>query len=457
MASETPKPAPRTRRSFVQTVAAGGATAASGLWSSQATAARPPVRLPPSRVIGANDRIVVAYVGTGNQGMTHVKLGKAGAQKNNIVQAAVCDVYDKRLGTAQKFLELPDSAATRDHRRIMDNKDIDAVFVSTVDHWHADVGIDALQAGKHVYGEKPMARYLEEGFRLYDTAKETRRVFQIGSQYCADEHYHKAAEWIKAGRIGPLVSAQGSYCRNHAKNSEWTYPIDLEAGAENLDWKRWLGRTANLPFTPEHYFSWHKFYAYNSGILGNLLSHIFLPLLLATGETELPRLVTCTGTRKVSTDREITDSTYLLAEMPDGLTFQISGSTVNEQGLAPMIRGLKGTIYLPISETRATMKPERPYAEESDVEEFTLPTTPASVAKLESNFFDCIRSGADPVGNVDLALRAHVILCMAEMSQRLGVTLLFDPKSRTLRTADGRVVKPLSYGNRAPVPKPISA
>jgi predicted dehydrogenase len=344
--------APRhPRRDFLKgsaAITAAGTT--TGLLAGAAAAA--PARAPaPGRVVGANDRITVAYIGTGSRGTSHVKLHKDKGAAFNITQAAVCDVYQKRLDRARTIAGLAEKDAVRDHRRILDRKDIDAVVISTVDNWHADIAVEALDAGKHVYGEKPLARYLDEGFRIADAVKRTRKVFQIGSQYCADDKYHRAAEWIRAGKLGPLVWAQGSYCRNNPKNSEWTYPVDAEANEQNLDWQRWLGRAPKIPWTPDHFFSWHKFYAYNSGILGNLLSHTFLPLLLATGSPEFPRRVTCTGTRKVSTDREITDTTHLLAEMPSGLTFCVAGTTVNEQGLPEIIRGRKATIYLGMART----------------------------------------------------------------------------------------------------------
>jgi len=278
--------------------------------------------------------------------MAHVRSQKDHASENNIVQAAVCDVYDKRLEAAQTYVGLKDSDAYRDHRKLLERKDIDAIVVATVDNWHAQVAIDSMEAGKHVYGEKPLARYLEEGFQIYDTVAKTKKTFQLGSQFCADPMYHKAAAWIKEGKLGPLVWGQGSYCRNNPKNSEWTYPVDPGVNETNLDWKRWLGKAPQIPFTPEHYFSWHKFYAYNSGILGNLLPHKFLPLMLATGNPEYPHRVTCTGTRKVSTDREIPDTTLMLAEFPSGYTIMVAGSTVNEQGIPDMIRGRKSTIYL---------------------------------------------------------------------------------------------------------------
>ena len=438
-----------TRRSFIQKAAVTAATVAGGVLLKTPVYGQHQAPSP-GRVIGANDRIVVAYIGTGGQGKSHLRSQKENAAANNIVQGAVCDVYQKHLEEAGKLAGLAQADTYRDHRKLLERKDIDAVVIATVDQWHADVAVDALEAGKHVYGEKPFARYLMEGFRIHDTVKRTGRVFVVGSQFCGDQKYHKAAEWIRAGKLGPLVWAQGCYCRNHPKNSEWTYPIDPEANEGNLDWKRWLGRTKRVPFTPERYFSWHKFLDYNSGILGNLLSHTVLPLLLATGNQEFPRRVTCTGTRKVSTDREIPDTTHFLAEMPDGLTLCIVGSTVNEVGLPEIIRGRQGTLYFASGQDKLSLKPERPFAEELDPQDFHGASTSGDLALLEKNFFDCIRSGATPFANVDLAIRAHVILCLAEMSERLGLMLYFDGKSRQVRTGEGKIIKPIGYDTHTP-------
>jgi predicted dehydrogenase len=444
---KTPTPSSgENRRSFLRKTAAATA----------AVASTPFLRTPvygqtqaPStgRVIGANDRIVVGYVGVGSQGMNHVRTEKTHVAENNIVQAAVCDLYQKRLDAAKSFLGLSEADAFKDHRRLLERKDIDAIVIATVDNWHAEVAIDALQAGKHVYGEKPLARYLDEGFKIYDAVKRTGKVFQVGSQYTSDKKYHQAAEWIRAGKLGPLVWAQGSYCRNNPKNSEWTYPVDPDATTSNLDWDRWQGRAQKAPWDPNRYFSWHKYYTYNSGILGNLLSHTFLPLMLASANPEFPRRVSCTGTRRVSVDREINDTTHLLAEMPNGLTFCVAGSTVNEQGLPEMIRGRKATLYFSSSQNRVELKPERPFAEEIDPETFSEGGGVGDMARHEKNFFDCIRTGATPNGNIDLAIRAHSILCLAEQSERSSMTLLFDGNARTIKTGEGKVVAPLSYDN----------
>ena len=447
--SAAPELSPATRRDFLaKSAKTAAAIAASSVLKTPVYGQN---QAPSTgRVIGANDRIVVAFVGTGSQGQTHIKSQRDHASENNIALGAVCDVYDKRLQQAKKLAGVEDKDTFKDHRKLLERKDIDAIVVATVDQWHCDVACDSLEAGKHVYGEKPFARYLDEGFRIHDTVKRTGKTFVVGSQYCGDQKYHKAAEWIKAGKLGPLVWAQGSYCRNNPKNSEWTYPIDPDANEGNLDWNRWLGRTAKMPFTPERYFSWHKFYAYNSGILGNLLSHTFLPLLLATGGEEFPRRISCTGTRSVSTDREITDTTHLLAEMPSGLTLCVAGSTVNEIGLPEIIRGRQGTLYFASGQDQVSLKPERPFAEDIEPQDFRGAKTTGDLALLEKNFFDCIRSGARPYAHVDLALRAHTILCLAEMSERLGLMLYFDPKTRKVSTGDGKVLPAISYDSPTP-------
>ncbi len=409
---------------------------------------------PSANVTGANNRIAVAYIGTGKQGLTHVRLEKEDAQKNNIVQVAACDLYQKHLDDAKKLIGLEDKDCYRDHRRMLERKDIDAVVIAPVDNWHAQCSIDALEAGKHVFCEKPMTRYLEEAWQVYDAVKKTGKIYVIGSQGCMDAKWHQAAEWAKAGKLGPLVWGQGSYCRNNPKNSEWTFAADADANEQNLDWYRWLGRAPKIPWNPEHYFSWHKYYLYNSGIIGNLLPHRFQPLMIASGNPEFPRRVVCTGTKQVSTDREISDTTHLLAEFPSGLTLLVVGTTVNEQGLPDVLRGRKATLYFASSQNKVELKPERIFSDEMESETFDDGTSVENIQRLEKNFFDCIRSGQTPVANVELAIRAHTVLCLAEMSERLGLALFFDEKTRAVKTGDGKVIKPISYDTVIP-PQPV--
>ncbi len=428
----------QSRRSFLKHAAAVAAAGSSPLLKSSARAQAPSVN-----VLGANNRLVLAVIGTGKQGSHHIKLLQQQQDALNVRIGAVSDVYQKHLDAARAAVGLSEADAVREHERLLERKDIDAVVIAAVDNWHGQITLDALEAGKHVYCEKPMTRYLQEGWQVYDKVRSSGLVYQYGSQYTADAVYHTAAKWIGEGRLGPLVWAQSSYCRNNKNNSEWTFPVDADATPDNLDWNRWLGRAPKIPWTPDRYFSWHKYYAYNSGIIGNLLSHRFPPLMLATGNPEWPRRVVCTGTKKVSTDREISDTTHILAEFPGGLTCVIAGTTVNETGLQDMLRGRQGTLYF--SGNRLELRPERIFADEVDAETFTDTNEVGKIENMHRNFFECIRNGGTPYGNVELAVKANTVLGLAEMSERMNLALLFDPRTRKITTGNGRDVAPLSY------------
>src|SRR6185503_16729212 len=172
------------------------------------------------------------------------------ASENNIVVAAACDLFNKRRDWAKATAELKDADVFSEYRKLLERKDIDAVLIATHDPWHAKLSMDAMEAGKHVYCEKPMTRYLDEAFEVYDTVKRTGKVFQVGSQGTSAAAWQKAAGMIKEGKIGKLVWAQGFYCRNNPKG-EWNYSIDKETTAQNVDWERWLGPVkTRIPFDP---------------------------------------------------------------------------------------------------------------------------------------------------------------------------------------------------------------
>jgi predicted dehydrogenase len=410
------------------------------------------------RVIGANDRILVGYIGVGGQGMAHVRSQKENAAENNIAQVAVCDVSKTRIGDAQKYIG-GEVKGYEDHRRLVENKDIDAVVVSTVDHWHAPCSIAAMEMGKHVYCEKPMTRYLDEAFQVHDAVKKTGRVFQVGSQICSDARWHEAAKMIKAGKIGPLVMGQDSYMRNSPKG-EWNYKIMDWCTPEDVDWKTWLGPkikkkvdAQNWDLAKDHYFRWRKYYPYCAGLLGDLFPHRLHPFMLATGNPEFPRRVTSIGTKPVHSDknspgtpeRDVPENVGLMAEFPSGYMLLMTSSTINEQGLTSMIRGHHGTLYLGGSSVE--LKPERPFGDEVEPEKLEgLKPSGEKISEMEKNWFHCIRTGETPFANIDLAIRVQTVISLAEMSERLNTMCLFDEKTRKITTGDGKSITPISYG-----------
>lgn len=449
-------------------VAGVGAETAKGMKRTRYSAP-----LPKSSVLGAADRLRVGFVGVGGQGFNaHVRTvtnmdgnGESFHEFNyNAVGVAACDLYKGNRERAGALLEKARSARGlgdykvqlyEDHRELVERDDIDVIFIGTVDHWHAQVAIDAMEAGKHVYCEKPMTRYLGEAFAVYDAVKQTGMKFQVGSQFCTERKWHVAAEMIKSGRIGPLVTLQNSYTRN-TPTGEWNYyEMKPDVTPATLDWNHWLGKVHDRPeFNVEHWARWRKFLPYCAGILGDLLAHRIHPLVIATGASEFPKRVACLGNHNITVnqlgpdDRSVTDNTQLIAEFPGGHSMVILGSTVNEQGLPQVIRGQEATMYF--GDGTIELRPERPFADLVDQELIENITPGASIPAHVDNLFDSVRNDTDPNGNIEVAIRAQTIVSMAEMSERLGEMIYFDESTRSMSTGSGRNLELLSYGTLSP-------
>lgn len=417
------------------------------------------------RVIGANDRIAVAVVGIGyGIGKNHFEGIHKNASANNVVVAAGCDLFNKRRDWAKEKASLKDSDLYLDHRKLLERKDIDAVVVATHDPWHAQIAIDAMESGKHVYCEKPMTRYLDEAFKVHDAVKRTGRIFQIGSQGCSAQGWHRAANLIRGGKIGTLVWAQGYYCRNQPMG-EWNYEIEKESTAQNIDWEHWLGPVhKRVAFNADHFHRWRKYYPYCSGLLGDLVPHRLHPLVLASGNPEFPVRVTSIGTKNVHSDtktqgtpeRDVPEHVQLTAEYPSGFLLTVTCSTVNARSPGFVIYGHKATLEMGNLGEALQMIPEKSFAKDfeglTETEQKELGIDPIKglqgedIRVHEKNWFDCIRTGKQPNANIDLAIRVQTVISLAEMSERLKMVCLFDEKTRKIKTGDGKEVKSITYG-----------
>ena len=457
--NNSPKKNGENRRGFMKKGAA--ATAATALVSPFGSPVYGDTKAPSTgRVLGANDRIRVAHIGVGGQGQAHCNIVSQNAAANNVEQVAVCDVSKSRIDQARAKIQnnIPGAKLTgyEDHRELLEKEDVDAIICATVDHWHTPISCDAMESGRDVYVEKPMTRYLGEAFKIHDTCKETGRLVQVGSQGCSAAKYHKAAELIQDGAIGPLVLGQTSYMRNNPKG-EWNYPIREWASKSDMNWDRWIEPVhKKIEFSPDHYFRWRKYYPYCAGLLGDLLPHLLHPFMLATGKPEFPSRVVSLGSKTWRTDqntpgtpeRDVDESVQLIAEFPSGFNLMCASATVNETGMQEMIRGHHGTIYMGgLGGTDLKLRPERRFADEIDPEDFNNLQPGEHIGHHEKNFFDCIRSRKEPNAGIDLAVRVQTVISLAEMSDRLNVMCMFDEKTRTITTADGKKLKPLTYGS----------
>lgn len=292
-----------TRRDFLKTAAVS--TAAIGVMS----------RMAPASAQGANERIQFGVIGCGGMGTGHLTSLVGRSTQDNIKVVAACDVYQRRVTRAKAICE---GDGYLDYRRLLERKDIDAVLIATPDHWHGKVACDALEAGKHVYVEKPMTHTIEQALKLRDTVKRTGKVLQVGPQDTGKEAFWKAHEAIQGGRIGKVTWAQGSYDRNarsclfneHQKIDPGAGPD--KSGEDYVNWDMFLGHEWGLaparPWTPDRFFRFRKYWDYSGGVATDLLYHKLAPMLIAItgGNGEYPKRVNASGGLYIEKDeREI--------------------------------------------------------------------------------------------------------------------------------------------------------
>ncbi len=263
------------------------------------------------QTVGPNDRIRYGLIGAGGQGQydTRNALSLGGAE---LVAAA--DVYDGRLKRVRELFG-DQVFTTRDYREVLARKDVDAVIVATPDHWHSRISIDALNAGKDVYCEKPMVQKLEQGRAVIEAQQKTGRVFQVGSQRVSSAIYAKAKELLEAGAIGQLNMVEAWVDRNSALGA-WQYSIPPDAVPANIDWDRFLGSAPKVPFEPVRLFRWRNYRDYGTGVPGDLFVHLISGLHFLTGAIGPERVYSTGGLRFWNDGRDVPDVQIALFDYP---------------------------------------------------------------------------------------------------------------------------------------------
>ena len=219
-----------------------------------------------------SDKIRVAHIGLGNMGMGHLNWF---SDFDDVETVALCDVDEVRLGEKLKILQekRPDTKTDTytDFRRVFDRKDIDAITCATPDHWHALVAIMAFQAGKDVYGEKPLSYAVKEGQAMKKSLKENEAIFQLGTQIHATENYHRVAEIIQSGALGKIHTVR---LWKTGGSPGLGYPMP-ENPPDTLDWDMWLGPAPYAEYTPVRcHGSFRHFFDYSGGVFGDFWCHI---------------------------------------------------------------------------------------------------------------------------------------------------------------------------------------
>ena len=254
-----------SRRRFIQ---AGALTAAAGVAAAKAEAAakaNPEAAGPEKK---AADRYVnFGLIGCGGKGRQHLGwIAERQKERGDVKVVALCDVFERNKNRAQEIA--PDAKMYHDYKELLRHKDLDCVLIATPDHWHAQMAIDALEAGMDVFLEKPMTQTIEEAREIVRVQEKSKKIVQIGGSGPSSDSVWKARKLIQDGVIGRVVWSLSGQSRNTVEG-EWNYNIPEDYDGQT-DWEHWLGPAPKRPYDPDRQFRWRKYWDYGTGLIGVL-------------------------------------------------------------------------------------------------------------------------------------------------------------------------------------------
>jgi predicted dehydrogenase len=280
-----------------------------------------------------NDRIQVGVIGCGARSHELMAALLVHPQAEIV---AVCDAYQGRVERAVD--RVADARAGRqprvvaDYREALQDKSIDALIVATPDHWHKQMVVEAVRAGKDVYCEKPLTYASAEGLEIVAAARASNRIVQVGSQGMSSQVQARARSLVKAGQLGQVTMIRAAYNRNTASGA-WIYPIPPDASPQTLNWDMFLGPARPQPYSLERFFRWRCYEDYSGGIATDLFVHLCTTIHFVMG-ARMPSRVTAMGELyRWKDSRDVPDTLNAILEYPEGFTVNLS-STFNNQSSA---------------------------------------------------------------------------------------------------------------------------
>lgn len=381
------------------------------------------------------DKIVLGIIGTGGMGSAHLKTL---AQRNDFELAYVCDVDQTRLAEAAKSVETiagTKASAVADLRKVLDDHRVDAVLIATPDHWHTPAALLALDAGKHVYVEKPCCHNVREGRLLVEAAKRSGKVLQVGTQSRSAPFLQEAMQRLREGAIGEVLVAKAWNSQRRGSIGK-TQPSQPPA---HLDFDRWLGPAPAVPYRANMLHGiWRWWYDFGCGDIGNDGIHDIDVALWGLGVKTLPSRVTCLGGKNVfDDDQQFPDTQYAVCEYPlSGAPTGRSQQLIFEQRIwSPYVQegyengvafyGTKGMMVM------GHMQGWRLYGERNK-----LVAEAAGTPTLDdhyTSFLSCIRGNAkQPAADAQIGYCAAAVCHLANISARVGRTLNFNPQTESI-------------------------
>jgi predicted dehydrogenase len=277
-----------SRRDFMGRTA-GATLAASAIGGRVFKLEASPIPMP-ARPAPASDRVRFGMIGVGMRGSD---LMATSIRLPGVECAMACDLWDGRVTLAKEIggASLP---VTKRYQDILDNKEIDCIIAAVPDHWHKQIVVDAVSAGKDVYVEKPMTHEVPQGFEIIAAAQRHNRIVQCGSQEPSSVVYQKAKELLAQNIVGDLCLVESSLGRNSPCGA-WEYGIPSGLSPQTLDWETWLGSAPKIPFNKDHWARWRCWQAYGEGVSGDLFVHSITGIHFVLGVMEPPARALSTG------------------------------------------------------------------------------------------------------------------------------------------------------------------
>ena len=354
---------------------------------------------------------------------------------------AVADCYVRRQKKAVGHVKEGtgrDIEAYFDYKKILERDDIHGVIIATPDHWHAQISIDAMAAGKDVYCQKPVTHLIEESLDVRDQVYKTGRVFQCGAQFCSDDFFWQARKFIQNGGIGKVIYAQADYSRNtksgaDERGGEWNWHIDRDAsdspgaGDAYVDWETWIKPAKHRAFSQSRFFQFRKFWDYSGGIATDLLYHYMAPLVIALDAKAPERATGSGGIWLQKDDREVPDTLFLNLDYPDDYSIIFTSSMCNETRNPLMIRGHKGTIYKNDDGSMRVVAEKQFldwFKKEHGAEEIVV--KPQDRDDHFTNWFNCMRNRTEPHLPIETAYRALAGIWMGVESYKQDKVMFWD-------------------------------
>ena len=370
------------------------------------------------RILGANDRVSMGLIGAGERGryVMSVFLKNPGVQL-----VSVCDIWGDQIDKAKEMA--PAAQGFSDHRELLDSKDVDAVLVATPDHWHVPILLDAAQAGKDIYIEKPLTKTPEEGPQAVKAVRENNRICQVGMQQRSGKHYLEAkSRYIDAGRLGRITLARTWWHGNgyHLRRA----PASLANKPANLDWTRFQGNLKWRDWDPQQYWNWRAYLDYGGGQITDLFTHWIDVVHMFMNEDGPTSAVAEGGIYAYPDGRTAPDTINVLLQYPTK-----PFTATFEATLAPGIRGYG----IEMCGTGGRLLIDREHYEFHAAEKGAEPViVNADRRTLEqdhvANFLDCLRTRNLPNGDVQIGHRSAQASHLGNIAYLQRRRIDFDPQ-----------------------------